>query len=701
MLHSGSCEIFCPLQGDHISSQLSLVKETNDHFYHISSVMKKFVLYVAFTLAIAGTPTFAQHVFEVNSTGNDMDLNPGNGLCISAGGVCTLRAAIEEANALPNGASPDVIQFTNIPVFNEQAIIYLSSAGLPAITDPVIINGATASGEVIIDGVNADPFSASYGIHLGVGSSGSKIRHVTVGNFASYGIYVESDDNVIEKNYVGVSKDLTAYPNRMGIYVFGDNNRIGGVFKGNVVGQNELNGIYVNNAYGTIIRGNRVGMDPDGADIGNDNAGIVLFDTRNTIVGGPTTQYANRVGNNRTGISLSTSTDDVTIRNNYIGTDESGTDHGNETQGIHIQGGASDLLIGGLKRFGNVIGFNESGIEIQSISTISTDILIQGNFIGADRSDRNIGNEVGIGIYDGSINNTIGYGLDASIPLAVGKANTIAYNSSNAIELEYVGVGTPMQYSIRGNMIYENGGLGIELDDDGPTANDDIDFDSGPNDLMNYPDVTRAFYRPGSEEIVVEYSISSSDFFINYPLTVDVYLADDSTSGEGKTYIGSDTYLAENVADTFRVDANLVSWAPEDFVVLTAMDADGNTSEFSPAAGALGGVAAAMVQVPGDVIEKTDASSNALALATEISAYPNPFNPQTTITLSLPETARIRVEIHDMLGRQIAMLNDGELTGGRTHTFTFDGSRLASGIYLVRVQDEREFIATKRIMLLK
>src|SRR5262245_38281091 len=48
--------------------------------------------------------------FTVNSTADAPDLAPGNGLCATATGICTLRAAIQEANAHPNDASgPDSI----------------------------------------------------------------------------------------------------------------------------------------------------------------------------------------------------------------------------------------------------------------------------------------------------------------------------------------------------------------------------------------------------------------------------------------------------------------------------------------------------------------------------------------------------------------------------------------------------------------
>ena len=65
------------------------------------------------------------------------------------------------------------------------------------------------------------------------------------------------------------------------------------------------------------------------------------------------------------------------------------------------------------------------------------------------------------------------------------------------------------------------------------------------------------------------------------------------------------------------------------------------------------------------------------------SAYPNPFNPQTTLTLTLSEAQQVRVAAYDLLGREVALLHDGTLAVGR-HTLTFQADRLPSGSYLIQ-----------------
>jgi hypothetical protein len=76
----------------------------------------------------------------------------------------------------------------------------------------------------------------------------------------------------------------------------------------------------------------------------------------------------------------------------------------------------------------------------------------------------------------------------------------------------------------------------------------------------------------------------------------------------------------------------------------------------------------------------------------ELSAYPNPFNPSTTLRLNLPlgsTAASASVELFDLLGRQVLALPRRERLAAGIHDFTLDGSRLASGRYFARVKVEQ------------
>jgi hypothetical protein len=82
-----------------------------------------------------------------------------------------------------------------------------------------------------------------------------------------------------------------------------------------------------------------------------------------------------------------------------------------------------------------------------------------------------------------------------------------------------------------------------------------------------------------------------------------------------------------------------------------------------------------------------------------LSAYPNPFNPTTTIELTIAQTARTTVMVYDLLGRQVKTLQDGVLERGE-HQFVFDASAQPSGLYFARV-NSGGFVATRKLLLLK
>ena len=67
--------------------------------------------------------------------------------------------------------------------------------------------------------------------------------------------------------------------------------------------------------------------------------------------------------------------------------------------------------------------------------------------------------------------------------------------------------------------------------------------------------------------------------------------------------------------------------------------------------------------------------------------YPNPFNPSTTIRFTIGVASKTRLSVHDVLGREVAVLVDGSLAPGE-HTGTFDAGGLPSGVYLYRLQAE-------------
>ncbi len=79
--------------------------------------------------------------------------------------------------------------------------------------------------------------------------------------------------------------------------------------------------------------------------------------------------------------------------------------------------------------------------------------------------------------------------------------------------------------------------------------------------------------------------------------------------------------------------------------------------------------------------------------------YPNPFNSSTAISFTLPEEACVKLDIFNTLGQRVAQLIDKPLGAGN-HDVQFDGSRLATGVYLYRLQAGR-FVAARRLLLMR
>jgi len=104
------------------------------------------------------------------------------------------------------------------------------------------------------------------------------------------------------------------------------------------------------------------------------------------------------------------------------------------------------------------------------------------------------------------------------------------------------------------------------------------------------------------------------------------------------------------------------------------------------------------------------AASNAISIPKtfSLSNYPNPFNPTTVVSYELPNVGTqyiVSLRVYDMLGREVVVLADGMKEAGY-YNVTFNGAKLASGIYFVRFmatpQDgDKPFIKTMKMSMLK
>jgi hypothetical protein len=85
--------------------------------------------------------------------------------------------------------------------------------------------------------------------------------------------------------------------------------------------------------------------------------------------------------------------------------------------------------------------------------------------------------------------------------------------------------------------------------------------------------------------------------------------------------------------------------------------------------------------------------------------YPNPFNPTTTIRYGLPYPSHTTLTVFNSLGQQVAILQNGEQDAG-FHKVSFDGSRLASGVYFYSIEvkstdGKQSFRETRKMLFLK
>jgi hypothetical protein len=80
-------------------------------------------------------------------------------------------------------------------------------------------------------------------------------------------------------------------------------------------------------------------------------------------------------------------------------------------------------------------------------------------------------------------------------------------------------------------------------------------------------------------------------------------------------------------------------------------------------------------------------------------AYPNPFNPVTTIQYSIPAAVDVRLSIYNMLGEEVEILAAGKHQPGN-YTVSWNGSRFSSGMYFYRLYTS-EFSTVRKLLLLK
>jgi CSLREA domain-containing protein len=233
-----------------------------------------------------------------------------------------------------------------------------------------------------------------------------------------------------------------------------------------------------------------------------------------------------------------------------------GVNAGLAVDGIVIVSGGSTVRGLVINRFGG------NGIVLRTAGSN----VIEGNFIGADVSGATSLGNVGHGVaIDGSADNRVGAPL-GNLLRGNGRAGVAVKGAASD------------RNAIRGNFMLANTGLGIDLGDNGVTANDLNDLDTGPNEETNFPEILSAANSPSGTAIDLRLNSTPAtnfvvEFFSNHE-------CDPLGQGEGELPVG---YLP--VITDATGNASLSAILPvviSSGRVLTATAMNGaNTSEFS------------------------------------------------------------------------------------------------------------------------
>jgi hypothetical protein len=78
--------------------------------------------------------------------------------------------------------------------------------------------------------------------------------------------------------------------------------------------------------------------------------------------------------------------------------------------------------------------------------------------------------------------------------------------------------------------------------------------------------------------------------------------------------------------------------------------------------------------------------------------FPNPFNPNTTISFEIPSAGSVKLSVYNLLGQKVKNLFDGNLVEGM-HSVKFDGTDLNSGVYIYKLENNGYSISRKMILL--
>ena len=457
--------------------------------------------------------------------------------------------------------------------------------------------------------------NGTWGIHIRngrenyigyVNSSQERFPNYIAGN-GSGGIYLDAEANEIVANVLGTTADAsstssTLAPGQDGILLqnptFVGVNNIGDIEGDGIAEQYNIFGGYVygiragtddnSNNFGSeadreFIRENFFGVSPNGDAIPLQSAGIYA-------------QFADslRIDGNRFGNIGSGGTEDAAIsipqseigfhqiENNLIGVLDDGSTHPINGDGIYMgDPGPSDSFIDD-----NIIGnATRNGVYIFDTQDALDGPTLRRNSIGITPAGAPIGNADAGVRFSNSVSGVVGARSTSNIDAY---SNRIGFNGDGGV----VVTGNDSRIPIRGNRFRNNSGPMIDLGGDGNTSNDgaDGDADSGPNKLLNTPEVISFECQTGlsEDELTLTYRVrttaGNATFDDTDGILIDLYAGSDPTTID--SHLTTDTYLNGFTNQTVVTsgptlcDQYLFLTTTDDSAFTVSLQEDRSTSEF-------------------------------------------------------------------------------------------------------------------------
>jgi hypothetical protein len=304
----------------------------------------------------------------------------------------------------------------------------------------------------------------------------------------------------------------------------------------------------------------------DGGALPNHGAGVQDAGTDNTI-GGTAAGAPNLIsGNSVDGILLEGS--HANVEDNLLGLNFAGTGATPNIGAGILASDAGGVVTGANRISGNVIGGNTGpGIQLDQAGN-----SVVSNAIGTagDRTSP-LANSIGILADRGP--QTIGAPVSGANVIAHNTGAGIAVVDPSGSSVYTTGVG------IFQNSIFGNGGLGIDLGDDGVTQNHPLDSTAGPNNWQNFPVLATASAANGQYSFTGTLAAAPNTYY-----TVYVYgntACDPSGYGQGETPINGGTVSTDSSGHAnFALTGQGVSAGT--VLSATAIAGDNSTSEFGP-----------------------------------------------------------------------------------------------------------------------